>query len=96
MKMYRFTEYELFHENTHDTKLMVSWNPSLIMVCFRGTYSLKNLIADLKVSRIIHPPVRGTYLSRPKVHRGFLRAWTSNGLDKRVLECIQNILKTNK
>eukprot|EP00210_Caulerpa_lentillifera_P008426 g8038.t1 len=91
MRLYELEHYELFHEELHDTKLIVAYNDSVVLLAFRGTSSLKNVLADLQISRIIHPPIRGNYMSRPRVHRGFLETWYSNGLNNRVMELVQRI-----
>lgn len=96
MHFYDLTEYELFHESLHDTKLLVAWNHERVLLAFRGTSSLKNLLSDLRISRIPHPPIRGTFMSKPLVHKGFLESWCSNGLNQRVLELLQSILNKNK
>lgn len=41
-----------------------------------------------------HPPKRGRFYKRPKVHAGFLKAWRANGLDRRVMNRIKAIFKT--
>lgn len=96
MHLYDLTEYELFHENDHDTKLLVAWNSKMVLLAFRGTSSMKNLFADLRIARIPHPPIRGRFMTTPLVHRGFLQTWHSNGLNHRVLELLRSIIKDNK
>ena len=93
MHLYNLTDYELFHEGLHDTKLMVAWNEQTVLLAFRGTFSMKNVLADLRVARILHPPIRGHSMRRPMVHRGFLQTWHSNGLNKRVLSLLTDIIK---
>ena len=96
MHLYDLTDYELFHEKLHDTKLMIAWNKKMALLAFRGTSSLKNIFADLRIARILHPPIRGGFMSRPMVHRGFLQTWTSNGLNHRVMELLRTIMKDTK
>ena len=43
--------------------------------------------------RAVHPPKRGRWDGRPLVHMGFLRSWTSNGLDIRVISRIREIIQ---
>jgi len=69
MQLFGLRNYELFHEELHDTKLIVAHNDEIVLLTFRGTSSLKNVLADLQISRIIPPPLRGHYMSRPRVHR---------------------------
>lgn len=46
----------------------------------------------------MHSPKRGSALlcSRPRVHAGFLRSWTANGFNERVLEHIGEIVDTQQ
>ena len=43
----------------------------------------------------VHPPKRGRALAltRPFVHRGFLRSWVSNDLSERVVERVQQLVQ---
>jgi len=42
----------------------------------------------------VHPPARGSCVSRPRVHIGFHRSWTTNDLNSRVNTRIVEILKS--
>ena len=42
----------------------------------------------------VHPPARGSCVSRPRVHIGFHRSWTTNNLNIRVRTRIVEILKS--
>ena len=42
-------QYELFWEKSLDTKLIVAWSRTRILLSFRGTASLANVVADLQV-----------------------------------------------
>lgn len=42
----------------------------------------------------VHPPARGTLISKPRVHIGFWRSWTANDLAKRVKQRVVEILKS--
>ena len=48
--------------------------------------------------RAVHPPKRGRWLAftMPYVHRGFLRCWTSNGLNTRVVERVQQLIAESR
>ena len=41
-----------------------------------------------------HPPRRGSWFTRPRVHIGFHRSWTTNDLNRRVKTRIVEILKS--
>lgn len=49
---------------------------------------------SVKVFRLPHPPVRGKFWlqTRPMVHGGFLRSWTANELNERVMARLRDIL----
>ncbi len=40
---------ELIWERASDTKVLLGWNSSTLVLAFRGTASLSNVFADLKV-----------------------------------------------
>ena len=41
--------YELFWEKSLDTKMILAWSRQMIVMSFRGTASLANVVADLQV-----------------------------------------------
>jgi hypothetical protein len=43
----------------------------------------------------LHPPKRGAFWRRPRVHIGFLKSWTRAGLNCRVKERILQIFKAS-
>lgn len=49
MSLYGLTQSESFWEVKQDTRCLVSWGGSKIVVAFRGTASMKNALADLQV-----------------------------------------------
>ena len=49
MSLYGLTESESFWEVKQDTRCLVSWGGSHVVVAFRGTASVKNALADLQV-----------------------------------------------
>ena len=49
MSLYGLTESESFWEVKQDTRCLVSWGGTRIVVAFRGTASIKNALADLQV-----------------------------------------------
>ena len=48
--LYRLTQYRILFEPTSDTKAIVAWNKSTILISFRGTASLRAVRLDLEVS----------------------------------------------
>ncbi|CAL8466200.1 g5736 [Coccomyxa elongata] len=91
MGMYGLEHFEMFWEKAHDTKLLMAWNNSRMLLAFRGTASMSNALSD--AWRKVHPPKRGRWGSRPLVHVGFLKSWIANGLDTRVISRIKEIIQ---
>jgi hypothetical protein len=50
MGLYDLTDFELMWERAMDTKCLLAWNPKTHtgVICFRGTASLANVLADLQ------------------------------------------------
>ena len=50
MGLYDLTDFELMWERAMDTKCLTAWNPhtNIGVICFRGTASLANVLADLQ------------------------------------------------
>ena len=49
MKLYKLEQSELFWEKALDTKLLMAWNGTCMVLVFRGTASMANALADLQV-----------------------------------------------
>ena len=49
MGMYDLTDSELFCEVKRDTRCLMGWNNSTIVLAFRGTASMTNALSDLQV-----------------------------------------------
>ena len=47
--LYGLTDSDLFWELQRDTRCMVGWNASKIVVAFRGTASMTNALSDIQV-----------------------------------------------
>ncbi|GMH46106.1 hypothetical protein BSKO_14070 [Bryopsis sp. KO-2023] len=92
MELYKLNNYEMFLEPSHDTKVLLAWSNDTVLLAFRGTKTVKNVVADLKLLRKPHPPKRNGWWSRPMTHRGFLDTWQSNGLDQRILQKMKDII----
>ncbi len=50
MGLYDLTDSELFTEVQLDTRCLMAWSTTKIVLAFRGTASMKNAKADLQVS----------------------------------------------
>ncbi|GAB4816055.1 hypothetical protein N2152v2_003101 [Parachlorella kessleri] len=96
LELYNLQHFELlWQKEPCDTKCLLAWGDGTIVVGFRGTASLANVLADIKVWRAVHPPKRGSYwLSRrPMVHKGFLDAYTAGGINQRLLQRLREIMR---
>ena len=49
MDMYGLTDSELFCELKRDTRCLMGWSNSTIVLAFRGTASMTNALSDLQV-----------------------------------------------
>ena len=66
LSLYNMTDCQSFWETEQDTRCLVGWGSSTIVVAFRGTASMKNALADLQV--------RFTYLAESRLlHLSMLR-----------------------
>ncbi|KAL4444077.1 hypothetical protein ABPG75_011814 [Micractinium tetrahymenae] len=94
--LYSLTHHTVLFGPQHDAKCLIGWSPAegVVVVCFRGTCSLTNVLNNMKVWRTPHPPLRGSYwtCSRPMVHRGFLASYEASGLNVQVMETLSAIL----
>ena len=60
------TNFELFWEKSMDTKLLLAWSKSTVVLAFRGTASMANIFADIQVhtvSPFCQPAKKRTCLS---------------------------------
>ncbi len=49
LRLYGLRHYEWLREPVHDSNCLLAWGPDTLVVAFRGTDSLANVKADLKV-----------------------------------------------
>jgi hypothetical protein len=94
LPLYDLQHHEILWQREVDAKCVVSWNDHTVVLAFRGTASLSNVVADLKVWRAVHPPKRGSYwlATRPMVHHGFMQVWFTSGLKQQVLGKLAEIM----
>ena len=55
MKLYDLTSFELLWERERDTKALMAWNEDTVVLAFRGTASLRNVIADIQARAYAAP-----------------------------------------
>lgn len=96
LSLYGFTQFAYMETAVMDAHAMVAWHEAgVILLCFRGTYSKANVMADIKLWRTVHPPKRGLFWlgTRPFVHKGFLESWKGEHFDQRVLAKVRGIIE---
>lgn len=49
LSLYNMTDSQSFWEVEQDTRCLIGWGSSTVVVAFRGTASMKNALADLQV-----------------------------------------------
>ena len=49
LTLYSLTDSNLFWELQRDTRCLLGWNDSTIVVAFRGTASMTNALSDIQV-----------------------------------------------
>jgi hypothetical protein len=91
----------IYHKGT-DTKCLVAWGGTTLLVSFKGTSSFENVLTDLNFLKSFHPPRRTAPITSSKgfnlihvpvrVHTGFLEAWITDDYDKKVVERVGEIL----
>ena len=63
MDMYDLTGSELFCEVRRDTRCLMGWSDSTIVLAFRGTASMTNALSDLQVSHLTKSRAKCSALS---------------------------------
>lgn len=53
LRLYDLERMEVLWERRYDTMALIAWGANRIVVVFRGTNSLKNILADLEVMLIV-------------------------------------------
>ncbi|KAL0038251.1 hypothetical protein WJX79_010181 [Trebouxia sp. C0005] len=98
MNMYDLTGSELFCEVKRDTRCLMGWSDSTVVLAFRGTASMTNALSDLQAWRVAHPPARGHnwLFSRPLVHLGFLRSWLAGAFNDKVVNRTMEVVNSRK
>lgn len=96
--LYGLSQHKLLWQKKLDAKCLATWDTQsrTIVLAFRGTASMANVVADIEVWRATYPPKRGQYLlgTEPMVHRGFLVTWQTSGLKADVMELLKEIMGT--
>eukprot|EP00887_Chlorella_sp_A99_P006490 scaffold3.g6490.t1 len=89
---------ELVWDRGLDSKALVGWEAggARVYVAFKGTSSGANLMTDLKLLRVVHPPPRQVWVGLRwqivRVHQGFHEAWEHNGYSDRLISRLEGIV----
>ncbi|KAL4541920.1 hypothetical protein Ndes2526B_g06415 [Nannochloris sp. 'desiccata'] len=91
----------IYHKGT-DTKCLLAWGGTTLVVAFKGTSSFENVLTDLNFLKSFHPPRRTAPITSSwglsliqvpvRVHTGFLEAWSTGAYDNKVVERVGEIL----
>lgn len=96
MQLYGLQHFQLLWEPTCDTKCLLGWSASTVVVAFRGTASLNNVRRDLEFWQVGYPsrrgPLRSALGTKPAVHQGFVKSWTANDFHVRVLDAVYDVV----
>ncbi|GAB4817725.1 hypothetical protein N2152v2_004771 [Parachlorella kessleri] len=95
LSLYELEHFEMFWEKTLDTKAIMGWNDSTIVIAFRGTASLANVRADVQAWRTPYPAGTGNCClgTRPMVHTGFHCAWFANKFNEKLISRLEQVLQ---
>lgn len=95
-KLFGLEHFDIVWEKKTNAKAVIGWNASTVVVAFRGTASVSNLLSDLQVWRVRHPKdssgAPSTFARIPMVHRGFLNVYTAEGFNDRLLSRVEHII----
>ncbi|KAL6785647.1 hypothetical protein ACKKBF_B01095 [Auxenochlorella protothecoides x Auxenochlorella symbiontica] len=93
--LYSQHSHELLWDLETDTKAVVAWGTSHVVVAFAGTSSMANVLTNLKLATTLHPPKRkkegtrfGGYM---RVHQGFYLAYTKNDYNLKLMTKLLDI-----
>ncbi|KAK9866320.1 hypothetical protein WJX84_007327 [Apatococcus fuscideae] len=95
LSLFNVNNYKTIREPVHDSKVLVGWGESAIVLAFRGTSSLANVRSDLQFWQTHFPEGRQSWVpgKSPKVHAGFLDSWVKNSFGARITEKLCSIVR---
>ncbi|KAK9866093.1 hypothetical protein WJX84_001319 [Apatococcus fuscideae] len=98
MDLFGLEHVKIIREPADDTKVLVGWNDDTVVLAFRGTNSFVNAKTDAQVWRTKYPKGTGNWMpgSASRVHAGFLTSWQKNGLNKRLVSRLCEIVSRRK
>jgi len=94
LDLYRLNHFDVVSSKNLDSKAIVGWKDDCIVISFRGTSSMVNVMSDVRVWRTPFPQdsALNRISSSSKVHSGFLAAYRAEGFNKRLLDSVKRLL----
>ena len=92
--LYKLEHFDVVSSKNLDSKAIVGWKNDCIVISFRGTSSMVNVMSDVRVWRTPFPsdsPLN-QFSTSSKVHSGFLAAYRAEKFNKRLLDCVNRLL----
>ncbi|PSC69058.1 alpha beta-hydrolase isoform B [Micractinium conductrix] len=90
LPLFALRHFETTWDEGTDTHAVLGWSGTQVVVAFRGTQTLQNVVTDAKSWRARVPG--RTRFGRPLlVHAGFLDAWHHSGFHRKVLDRLQQL-----
>ncbi|KAG2490690.1 hypothetical protein HYH03_010852 [Edaphochlamys debaryana] len=88
MGLYGLSQIKVMRDPESDIKAVLAWNDHRVLVCFRGTATLRAACVDISATQVAYHN-RGAFdhplAPRAAVHRGFQWSWLCNGFNRRLL-----------
>lgn len=84
--LYDLHSIETVKDASTDTHAGIGWSDTTVVVAFRGTASIENVMTDLKAYKVVYPPPRHHHGRLVRAHAGFAKAWLHERFNERVLQ----------
>lgn len=91
LRLFSVDHFETIWDDTTDTHAVLGWNKTQVVVAFRGTKSIQNVMTDLKTWMSPLQPRRRRQGRLVKVHAGFNGAWVHSGFNRKVLDRLKEL-----
>ena len=89
--MYNLDNFDFIYVAESDSKVVLGWSATALVISFKGTSSMTNVRTDIKAWST---PFLSSQAGRTgmKVHIGFYEAWRCGGLNTQVLEKAHKVI----
>ncbi|KAF6262015.1 hypothetical protein COO60DRAFT_1699568 [Scenedesmus sp. NREL 46B-D3] len=100
LSLYNLQVHKVLYDNDGELKVLLAWSANTVLVCFRGSTTAANWVADAMLWRSAHPGMQlqhkqASRFGAAKIHSGFLRCWSGTGLDVKVLGMLSSLVDTS-